>query len=144
MAVIFYRSIADDTARRLQEAIEAGVSDGKSEIFESIKGLSDRFRHPARSECIAILLIMTRAELREILLIKDLFDDVRVILILPDKLSETISIAHKLRPRFLSFIDSDFKDVSTVLEKMLRLVEQKANQKITVISESMENFEGYQ
>ena len=33
MAVIFYRSIADDTARRLQEAIEAGVSDGKSEIF---------------------------------------------------------------------------------------------------------------
>lgn len=144
MAVIFYRSIADDTARRLQEAIEAGVSDGKSETFESIKGLSDRFRQPARSECIAILLIMTRAELREILLIKDLFDDVRVILILPDKLSETISIAHKLRPRFLSFIDSDFKDVSTVLEKMLRLVEQKANQKITVISESMENFEGYQ
>ncbi len=50
---------------------------------------------------------------------KDLIGDIRIILILPDTEGDTISLGHKLYPRFASYADGNFKDVAAVLEKML-------------------------
>jgi hypothetical protein len=52
---------------------------------------------------------------------------VKLILIVPDQDDETLTNAHKLRPRFLSFSKNDFSDAASVLAKMIgdcsRLVE---------------------
>ena len=125
MAVIFYRSAGNDTAERLQSVISAEIPLEESEIYESIKGLSERLRRPSRDQCIAIILTVTKTELSEILSIKDLLTDVRTILILPDNSDRTISTRHRLHPRYLSYKDSDFTDVAVVLNKMIRLMERK-------------------
>jgi hypothetical protein len=49
----------------------------------------------------------------------NLFRNSRIILIAPDRDKETIAIAHRLRPRLLTYIDSDFADVFTVLANMI-------------------------
>jgi hypothetical protein len=51
-----------------------------------------------------------------------LFGNIKIVLILPDRNNETIVIGHKLRPRFLSYTDSDFIDVAVVLENMLKIL----------------------
>ena len=60
--------------------------------------------------------------------LKDLFDGIRKIIILPDGEQVTISLAHKLYPRFLSYIDSDFSDVAAVLKKMATSANSKNNE----------------
>ena len=59
-------------------------------------------------------------ELEKILTLQDLLSDIRIILILPDRTPNTISKAHKLAPRFLTYLDSDFGEIKAVLHKMLK------------------------
>jgi hypothetical protein len=46
--------------------------------------------------------------------------DVQIILVIPDRRPETLSLGHLLRPRYLSYEDGNFDDLASVLEKMLR------------------------
>ncbi|NVM57217.1 MAG: hypothetical protein HWN51_03755 [Desulfobacterales bacterium] len=68
---------------------------------------------------IAVLLAASREELSDILSIRDLLTDIRVILVLPDRDDDTIAKGHTLRPRFFTYADSDFVEIAAVLSKML-------------------------
>ena len=61
-----------------------------------------------------------KKQLSDLLLIKEELRNLKIILILPDSKSDTISGGHELYPRFVSYIDSDFKEVGAVLEKMIK------------------------
>ena len=71
--------------------------------------------------------------------IHDLLIDIRLIIILPDRQADTIEIAHALHPRFLSYIDNNFKDVNVVLNRMIGFL--KYNQVQPVIRK--EDNHGY-
>ena len=88
------------------------------EIFYSYKRLSLRLRNPSGNEDIALLLASTRDDLNEFVACGHLLSNLRLILILPDGKKETIAQGHLLRPRFISYGDSDFSDVALVLQKM--------------------------
>ena len=69
--------------------------------------------------CIAILLAASKEELQELVSVGELLEDIRIILVLPDTDRDTVANAHILRPRYLTYVDSDFSDVAAVLSKML-------------------------
>ncbi len=99
--------------------IEDVVPNENTEIYNTIDTLGQRLSQPSYNIAVAVLLISGREELRDVLSIRHLFDNIKIILILPDRKNETIVIGHKLRPRFLSYTDSDVNDVASVLNKML-------------------------
>ena len=68
---------------------------------------------------IAVILAASDNDLLTILSISHLLYDVRFILVLPDREDPTVAIGHSLRPRFLSYTDSDFREVTAVLGKMI-------------------------
>jgi hypothetical protein len=102
--------------------IEDVVPNENTEIYSTIDTLGKRLRRPSYNIAIAVLLISSREELRDVLSIRHLFGNIKIVLILPDRNNETIVIGHKLRPRFLSYTDSDFIDVAVVLENMLKIL----------------------
>lgn len=55
----------------------------------------------------------------ELIEYREWLGDRRLILVLPDDDIETISQGHALRPRFVTYVESDFIDISAVLGKML-------------------------
>ena len=61
----------------------------------------------------------SQEELIDIIHIRELFRDIRIVLILPDREESTVAKGHRLYPRFFSYIDSDFKEIAAVLNKML-------------------------
>lgn len=67
---------------------------------------------------IAVFLAASKEELSELVSIRNLLADLRIILVLPDARDDTISKGHTLRPRFLTDVDSDFLDIVAVLGKM--------------------------
>jgi hypothetical protein len=124
VSVIYYSSNENETALRLQKILIEEARDD-IEIYQSIEGFSKRLCQPDLENNIAIVLINAIAEIFQIGSIKRLSNDIRVILILPDQSNEIISAGYKLHPRFISYSDSDFKDVAIVLRRMLKLVEQR-------------------
>jgi len=124
MSVIYYSSNDNETSERLQRIIEAEALREEIELYQSIEEFSKRLRQPNMENNIAILLISAIAEIYQGCSIKKLSNNARVILVLPDRSDEMISAGYKLHPRFISYIDSDFRDVAIVLRRMIKLAEK--------------------
>ncbi len=124
MSVLFFSGETEGAGKQIQRIIEAQVRDSEIEIYRTIESLANRFKQAAYNLCIAVLFAADKEALSGFLSIRNLFDDVRIVLILPDRNNETISSGHKLYPRFLSYSDSNFNDVALVLNKMIKSLNQ--------------------
>jgi hypothetical protein len=104
---------------RLQAVIRDLVPGERLEAYETFQGFAERLRKPMDEIPLAVILAATEEDLLAIMSISHLLCDVRFILILPDREDVTVAIGHSLRPRFMSYADSDFKEVTAVLGKMI-------------------------
>jgi hypothetical protein len=119
MEVLVYSKTERKHALRLMSAIEKVVPNKMIHTCRSVQSLSLRLCQPGPPPEVTVLLATTRRELCEILTIQALLTDLRLILLIPDKREDTVAKGHSLYPRFLSYSDGDFADVSAVLRKML-------------------------
>ncbi len=119
MGLFFYATDTKGTGKALWNLHQELAPKYKGEFFQTIDHLSHKLRQPSGVQTITVLLAGTQKELSDILSIKDLLHDVRIILILPDRDKDTISKGHTLYPRFLADMDGDFSWVTAVLKKML-------------------------
>jgi len=119
MTTLFYSPIADEASQRLQEKIEAAILNEPLEIHRDIESLNRRLRQPRYDLDIAVLNAGSNENLEELLSMRELFDRIRIILILHDKEAETVRKGLTLFPRFFTYVDSNFDWVTAVLKKML-------------------------
>jgi len=120
MTVLIYSTKTGDAEKRILSIIEPRFSETSSHFFRTISALQSALRRPREDMIIVILVATSTKELEDLLSIRDLLEDIRIILILPNSDQETITDGLKLRPRFLTSCDSDFSDVAAVLRRMLR------------------------
>lgn len=118
MTLLLYTG-AGKAGQRLKKRIYPLVPDQVLETCGSIDRLIQRLRRPVGDLSLVVLLTGSQKEFKKIVGIGDLLRDIRTIIILPDSRPETISSAHKLHPRLISYADGDFKDISAVVGKML-------------------------
>ena len=104
---------------RLQRLIRDLVPKERLEIYDTFKGFSERLHKPMDEIPVAVILAASEEDLLTILSISHLLYDVKFILILPNREDITVAIGHSLRPRFVSYADSDFREVTAVLGKMI-------------------------
>jgi hypothetical protein len=88
-------------------------------IHRSLIGLIQTLRSRNAAEEVVVLMPGNRQELSEVCLMHDDFQNVRLVLVLYDEDSDTIAMAHRLRPRYVSYANADFIDLMHVLKKML-------------------------
>ncbi len=67
---------------------------------------------------IYVLFADTRKRLKALVNLMEAFDDMEILLILPDAESSTFSIGTRLRPRFVITKDQRFEELQAVLQKM--------------------------
>jgi hypothetical protein len=99
--------------------VETAGAKAKTEIFRNIPDLSRRLSRPAETATIAVVLISDRGDLNNFVSIRYLLSDIPFILILPHRDNKTTSIGFDLAPRFLTYADTDLREVGAVLEKMI-------------------------
>jgi len=90
------------------------------EDIDSLPELKAALHRPRSFSTIVVLAVSDPLELSAILALGPWLEDYRLIVILPGDEKETVSQAHILRPRYLSFADSPLDDVAAVLAKMMR------------------------
>ena len=120
MTLLIYSTETDDAEQRLRRVIELLLPEKKLKFYRSINDLSCELRQPVFKQRIVIIMTSSRDELEDILSIRQLLEDTKIILIAPDANANTLARGHTLRPRFLSTCNSDFVDIAAVLAKMIR------------------------
>ena len=89
------------------------------ERYKSLDELYRRLCQPKNSDYVAILYLKNKKEISEIIAMQDLFSGTKIILVLPKRDKDFIKTAYKIFPRFLTFADEDFSDISRIVEKMI-------------------------
>ena len=120
MKLLLYARNDQKASKWLHGRIEAMVSREAREDCSDLASLRRRLCRPRNGLAIAVLVAATGEELLGFLAMRDLLDDLRIILVLPDRSKETIAAAHRMAPRFLSYVDSGPEEVEAVLERMLQ------------------------
>jgi hypothetical protein len=118
MIVLLYASHWEEPAERLQRLIQSSFRVEGIETYRTLSSLLHRLQNPPDLPFITILMAGERNELFDFRSIDHLLGGTRLILILPDQGEETLRTAHRLRPRYLSYADSDFSGLAQVIEKM--------------------------
>jgi hypothetical protein len=117
--LVFYSPVSGSPEERLQRVIESVIPAWGGAVCRTIDDLSERLLQPKNDLTIAFLLAAKKEDVVGLLPMSNLFRNTRIILIVPDWDKETIAAAHLLRPRLLTYSDSDFAEVFTVLTKMM-------------------------
>lgn len=118
MSLLVYLSKLNGTAKRIRDMVDVLDWKGPVELFYSFKQFEVRLRVPTGEEDVGLLFFSTPESLNEVIHSRSLVSNLRLIVILPDRETETVAQGHLLRPRFLTYRDTDFSDVAMVLQKM--------------------------
>lgn len=108
---------------RLREIVEGVALPENTIVVRSVDNLLRILKQPLNGVAAAVIFDATEHELNSLLPFKDLLLRMPVILVLPNNSREVVAKGHSLRPRFVTFADSDFSDVRDVLQKMLGRME---------------------
>jgi hypothetical protein len=117
--VIFYSAMSGGSGERLLRIIERVIWDENIEICRNVVALSRALCQPRGRAAIAILLTSSGRDLLNILSLRDLLLDMKIILVLHNSHPDTVSKGHILRPRFMSDCHGDFQEVAAVLKRMI-------------------------
>lgn len=121
MAVLLYFPEKQGAGARLHTIVKDVLRGRKIKLCHSINDLSRCLHQQIAHFRIAVLYLETRRDLLDVLSLSDCLEDMKLILVLPDADPLTVTQAHALRPRFITYNDDSFDDLGIVLAKMTQL-----------------------
>ena len=119
MMLLLYAKARNGVSQELQQILNGRSSDACLETYSNLDDLFQRLRQPRLNLKIGVLSIGSDAELDRLLTIRELLSDMRLVLVLSDKDPQTVSKAHALAPRFITFTDAGIDPLVSVIEKMM-------------------------
>jgi len=123
MKCIFYEKKSGIIAGQIIGLLKSSAIENKTELYHTIRTLSQRLTRPIDGLAIMVLIAGDRKDLLNILAMHELFGVIKIIIILPDREDESVKIGYELQPRFLTYVNGDLSEVHAVLRKMLELSE---------------------
>ena len=67
---------------------------------------------------LVIVLEPNLDDLQALVAMMDLLLGLRILLVLPDEGAETVALAHRLRPAFISYVDDGISEIVAVLKRL--------------------------
>ncbi|SDT88754.1 hypothetical protein [Desulfobacula phenolica] len=125
MKTVLYANKLENIGGMLEDMIHEQVPGMKVEVCNSIDGLSQKLRQLLNNVSVVILLVAFRDELAQLNYMSPLFENTRVVLILPDRRKDTLALGFRLKTSFVSYVDSDLQDVASVLRQILKKAKEK-------------------
>ncbi len=118
MKTIIYTDSLNDFGQKLINITREKIKATEAQVCNSVRELSNFLCRPLNKISVVILLINSDDELIQFISMNKLFDNIKVILILPDRNPQTLALALKFKTSFISYLDNDLQDVISVLEKI--------------------------
>ncbi len=126
MTILCYAPSGNLDAEHLFAEIETVLPAHDTQRCHSREELVSLDLRLAHQDTLLVLFIVDREALDEMLSIKGVLRQHKIILILPDSEPKTVSKGHSLYPRFVAYLDGDLGHVALVLAKMAAQRQQRA------------------
>ncbi len=109
----------DSDCDRAKRVIEMLISSDALEVFYLLSDFETYLRHGLTSGHLVILHAGHLSDLESFVALRELLAGNKVILILPGRSRDAVVLGHSLRPRFITYNDSDFLEMASVVRHML-------------------------
>jgi len=119
MNVFVYAASASTEGSHLIRDVSHAAPEAGLEIFRTCQSLSERLLKPRNTLSIAILFAPTRGELMALIPLRESFRETKILLILQDQDKETISLAHRLFPTYVSYTENNYGRTLSVLQNLM-------------------------
>ena len=118
MKTIFYSNGINEIKRKLDNSTYHQIQDINFEIIDSFESLTKQMCRPLNHVSVIVAWLKKKSELENLVALSPLLENTRMILVLPDREKQTMSLGVKLKPSFISYQDNNFEDIITVLKKI--------------------------
>ena len=111
---------------RVVQTLETQIAGYKVVRCRTLDTMVRRLRTPRHGMQVALLVVSGKDEMERFSSLRNLFRDMRLVVVLPYRDEETVTWAHTMGPRFIAYADNGFDQVGAVLDKMMRLARGSA------------------
>lgn len=118
MKLVVYLGKSEEKWLEIADNMPDMISPDSVDVHATLDGLSNRLRQYCRDRILAVIITATRTELMNVVLIRELLRDIPILLILPDRSQEAFSKGARLVPRYVSYLDSDVREICLVMERI--------------------------
>jgi hypothetical protein len=120
MNLFFFLRDSNCREHELASAAASAFPPGSLEVFSDIESFAGRMRKPKDALSVAVFWNPTREDLRRIASLRDFLKGVRILLVLSDQDEETIALAHRTLPTYITNVEEGLAEVVSVLKKLTR------------------------
>jgi hypothetical protein len=117
--VLMYTPCPPEFREQYMCALAPLVSRGSIEVFPGLVELLDRLRKPKDPLSLAIFFGPSKEDLRALIARRELFSEMKTLLVLPDEDEETVHLAHRALATFITYVDSPMSDLTGVVKKLI-------------------------
>ena len=118
MKIILYAEDKEEVGENLQKLIQHQLPNIQIDAIHSVRQLSSTLCRPLNRVSVIVIFVMCEKDIDQFLTLKPLFDNIRLILVLPDGTTGMMAPWLQLNPCFISYRDNDFSDITSVLKKI--------------------------
>jgi|WetSurSiteA1Bulk_404760.scaffolds.fasta_scaffold58199_2 hypothetical protein len=123
MYLILYSGLAGETEKRLISTIVEVIPKINIVFCRTLQELHRALLGPSINILAVLIIISDMQNLESIITLRERLRYCRVILLLPNSDQDLVAAGHTLWPRFVSSIDADFKEIVSVLNKMINTLD---------------------
>lgn len=120
MNILLYRDAQTEYPDWLPQLAARLSGVASCELVQQYAECVSRLRSPEAGIAIVVAQIDSQDELRDFVNAKNVFERRHLILILPDSASETVSLCHRLHPRYMMLPGTPWEWLEAVILQMLQ------------------------
>ncbi len=125
MNLVLYADRSQKMGKILEQLIQDQLPNIQVETLGSISRIAQRLCRPLNGISVIILFIISGNQVEKLLTLKPFFDNTRLILVLPDTDKALVAKGLQLNPCFVSYLDNDPHDITSVLKKIEPLIKER-------------------
>lgn len=119
MRVLVYGPILQVGASSIRQELAAVIPERQMDVCSELGTLCSYLRKADNHYTIALIVCGTRDDLLRISSIAHLLQDLRIVLLIPDLDEASLSMGHRLFPRYLTSLDAGLEEVTKVVKNLL-------------------------
>ena len=119
MNLLFYSSKSDERSKKIYGRLENSSHNVLLELHHSKGSLVSRLRQPLHGIALMVLYLAEKRDLSDLCAIRELFNDIPLIIIMNDTKGVTMTKALLLRPLMIFNPNDNLENICPVFEKMM-------------------------
>lgn len=118
MNMLFHYQRENASVKRLKSLLDSQFSDKKITTSNSIGEMNNRLKAEQDPPSVALFYVSHAEEIQNLLMLKNKLNGTHLILVMPERNTDSIKLTYKLNPLLTCFADGDYSEVTGIIDRL--------------------------